>query len=364
MNESLSRNDTLAQAVREFFAILDQTEESDGGNVFHPTTIDSCRVLHTQKLNELLPRMKALAALSETQKPIPMLLFCPRCGKQHVDAPKGDWTNPPHATHTCQFCDLNWRPSNALTEGVAGLASDEAKHVERFMATNPAFHTERRDCPYWPSRECHTGAAKQIERSSDKSRCVSCEALASGPDRGYRSAWEDLAWELERKLNAARSAIRPAETGPLKLDTEREVFFYEQDHYYLSNFSAFKVRLDGWTFDTSEHAYQAEKFPHLPELRGAIHTAPSAHAAFKLAEANRDKVRTDWPLVKVHAMLAILRAKAEQHEYVRRKLLETGERELIENSWRDDFWGWGPNRDGKNTLGKCWMIVRDELRRA
>jgi hypothetical protein len=34
---------------------------------------------------------------------------------------------------------------------------------------------------------------------------------------------------------------------------------------------------------------------------------------------------------------------------------------LIENSWRDDFWGWGPNRDGKNQLGKLWMEIRSEL---
>ena len=61
-------------------------------------------------------------------------------------------------------------------------------------------------------------------------------------------------------------------------------------------------------------------------------------------------------------MKSILRAKADQHEYVRRKLLATGDRELIEDSWRDDFWGWGPNRDGKNMLGKLWMEVRDELR--
>ena len=63
-------------------------------------------------------------------------------------------------------------------------------------------------------------------------------------------------------------------------------------------------------------------------------------------------------------MLDILRAKVQQHEYVRRKLLATGDRELVENSWRDDFWGWGPNRDGQNKLGKLWMKVRAELRAA
>jgi hypothetical protein len=65
--------------------------------------------------------------------------------------------------------------------------------------------------------------------------------------------------------------------------------------------------------------------------------------------------------VKVDIMRRILRSKVEQHEYVRRKLLATGARELVEDSWRDDFWGWGENRNGQNMLGKLWMEVRDEI---
>ena len=68
----------------------------------------------------------------------------------------------------------------------------------------------------------------------------------------------------------------------------------------------------------------------------------------------------DVPL-RVDVMRDILRAKVDQHEYVRRKLLATGDRELIEDSWRDDFWGWGPNKDGENHLGKLWMEVRLEM---
>ncbi|MNT41703.1 Swarming motility protein YbiA [compost metagenome] len=74
--------------------------------------------------------------------------------------------------------------------------------------------------------------------------------------------------------------------------------------------------------------------------------------------------RPDWDDVKVNTMRSLLRAKANQHEYVRRKLLATGDRILVEDSWRDDFWGWGPNRDGQNMLGKLWMEVRAELRAA
>jgi ribA/ribD-fused uncharacterized protein len=150
--------------------------------------------------------------------------------------------------------------------------------------------------------------------------------------------------------------------GFVKPDDERRVFFYEQDFYVLSNFSAFSLEWKGLMFATSEQAYHWEKFPDHPTLRHLIHYSRSAHEGFKFAEAHKLARRRDWDDVKVGIMLEILRAKAAQHEYVRRKLLATGDRELIEDSWRDDFWGWGPNRDGKNMLGKLWMQVRAGLR--
>lgn len=149
------------------------------------------------------------------------------------------------------------------------------------------------------------------------------------------------------------------------LDTPERVCFYEQDFYVLSNFSSFTIQWKGARFDTSEAVYHWEKFYGVrPIVAAIIRAAPSAHDAFKLAERNKHLRRPDWDDVKVDIMRDILRAKARQHEYVRRKLLATGDRELVENSWRDDFWGWGPNRDGKNMLGKLWMEIRAELRSA
>lgn len=154
------------------------------------------------------------------------------------------------------------------------------------------------------------------------------------------------------------------EPGFVKPDNDRQVFFYEQDFYVLSNFSAFAIVHRGLRFDTSEHAYHWEKFTDGHDEKAAlqIRIAPSAHEAFKIAERFKSTRRRDWDAVKVPIMRDILRAKVEQHEYVRRKLLATGDRELIEDSWRDDFWGWGPNRTGQNMLGKLWMEVREELR--
>lgn len=146
------------------------------------------------------------------------------------------------------------------------------------------------------------------------------------------------------------------------LDNEHQVFFYEQDFYVLSNFSAFTLQWKKLRFDTAEAAYHWEKFPRNPGIRDEIWTAPSAHEAFKIAERNKAWRDSQWDDVKVDIMRDILRAKAAQHEYVRRKLLATGDRELIENSWRDDFWGWGADEGGQNMLGKLWMEVRAELR--
>lgn len=151
------------------------------------------------------------------------------------------------------------------------------------------------------------------------------------------------------------------------LDTPERVCFYEQDFYVLSNFSAFKVRFGPYTFDTSEQLYHWRRFflvggAECDRVCHQIQTAMSAHDAFKIAQENKYLQIDTWDEIKVAEMRQILRAKAEQHEYVMRKLLATGDRELVENSWRDTFWGWGPNRDGQNMLGKLWMEVRAELR--
>lgn len=146
-----------------------------------------------------------------------------------------------------------------------------------------------------------------------------------------------------------------------KLDTDTQVFFYEQDFYVLSNFSAFTLVWCDRRFDTSEVAYHWEKFRGAETVQYIIRSQTSSHAAFKAAQEMKHAARDDWDDVKVDIMRDILRAKADQHEYVKTKLLATGDRELIEDSWRDDFWGWGPNKDGQNMLGKLWMEIRAEL---
>lgn len=141
------------------------------------------------------------------------------------------------------------------------------------------------------------------------------------------------------------------------------ITFYESRFYMLSNFSAFTVRFGDWTWPTSEHAYQAAKFLDAVD-RIDILQEQSPHAAKKRAQAMKDKVRDDWEAVKLGVMYRICQAKMQQHSYIEHMLFETGDKELIEASPKDAFWGWGPNKDGQNHLGKIWMRLRNELRPA
>lgn len=56
-------------------------------------------------------------------KPLDMVLHCPHCGLQHVDAARGEWTNPPHRSHLCAICGTIWRPADVPTNGVAAIGT-------------------------------------------------------------------------------------------------------------------------------------------------------------------------------------------------------------------------------------------------
>lgn len=148
------------------------------------------------------------------------------------------------------------------------------------------------------------------------------------------------------------------------LDVSGDVIgFYPREFYPFDNFAAFQVEWRDVRWATSEHAYQAAHFKDTElELIEQIRNAGSPDEAFKIANANEDRELPDWADRKLAVMEEICRAKLAQHPYIQHKLLQTGDLTIVEDSPTDSFWGWGPNRDGRNELGKLWMRLRDELR--
>lgn len=108
--------------------------------------------------------------------PIPMILHCPCCGMQHVDAedrtpwppvPPGvqiesfsgeaaggalwsdgvtrypKWPNPPHRSHMCQYCRTVWRPADVPTTGVAAITTRGRDDTPAFATAGNRPPTER-----------------------------------------------------------------------------------------------------------------------------------------------------------------------------------------------------------------------------
>lgn len=139
--------------------------------------------------------------------------------------------------------------------------------------------------------------------------------------------------------------------------------FYPREFYCLDNFSSFKVNYQGVLYSSAEEAYQAQKFiTTSSEIYELIKNSNSAHDAQKIARENQHLQRDDWDKMKLTVMEEILTAKTKQNSYVAKKLLQTGDYLIVEDSPYDSYWGCGIERNGKNHLGHLWMKIRDQLR--
>jgi hypothetical protein len=132
-----------------------------------------------EKIREAIDRL--CAAIMDDRPPVDILLYCPVCGGQHVDAQKlcsvhdchlygkcyaeanGDpeqcdrWDNPPHKSHLCHFCGHIWRPADAPTNGVAEIKTagkNDSPKLSRFVLHGQGTPTEVpvRKNPEVPSR--------------------------------------------------------------------------------------------------------------------------------------------------------------------------------------------------------------------
>ena len=155
----------------------------------------------------------------------------------------------------------------------------------------------------------------------------------------------------------------PISSEGLNKETNDAVYFFTTAFHPLDNFSAHSIDLWNKTFPTAEHAFQWRKFSsNHPDVAGAILSAKSPHLVKEISDANKDKQPANWHEEKVAAMEEILRAKADQHKDVREILRKAGKRNIIENSPVDNFWGIGPEGNGKNMVGEIWMKIRDSLK--
>ncbi len=159
---------------------------------------------------------------------------------------------------------------------------------------------------------------------------------------------------------------------------DNRVLYFARDREafrFLSHFWPSPIMLDGETWPTVEHYYQAQKSDSIA-YRNAIRAAVTPGRAKRLAAApdargwagkqswfrqNGKQPRADWQEAKLDIMRKADGAKFSQNPDLAALLLATGDAELIEDSPSDPFWGTGRDGTGENWAGRVLMEIRARL---
>jgi N-glycosidase YbiA len=145
---------------------------------------------------------------------------------------------------------------------------------------------------------------------------------------------------------------------------DQPIYFYTKTgaFFELSNFAPFGFEAYGVYWSTVEHYFQAQKFLDNAH-RERIRKAASPRDARALGQSRQFPLRPGWDEAREEVMLYALRLKFKRPE-LRRILVNTGSRPLVEASPFDYFWGAGQDGSGLNRLGRLLEQVRTELQSA
>lgn len=143
---------------------------------------------------------------------------------------------------------------------------------------------------------------------------------------------------------------------------ENTILCFQGDYHFLSNFHRAQFSWDFWPYwDSAEAAFQSAKCTSDEERRKFTELSVTPAEAKRMGR--QVQLRPDWEQVKDGIMEEIVHEKFFQIEPLARKLMATGNAELIEgNTWGDTYWGVDLHTmQGKNKLGKILMKIRDVL---
>lgn len=139
----------------------------------------------------------------------------------------------------------------------------------------------------------------------------------------------------------------------------------------LSNLFPCRIRYNGITFASLEHAYQHSKviFHGRTDLAEAILADDDPYVAMSQGKQITNE-RVEWSFKKLEVMAGLLRHKADQCPAFHNTLKATYGHTLVENSW-NSFWGsatpfaceavWALQFKGANHLGKLLEKLRQEV---
>lgn len=138
--------------------------------------------------------------------------------------------------------------------------------------------------------------------------------------------------------------------------------FYSTKSLYgeFSNFALFPIELDGKTWPSSEHYYQAHKYINEEHIEW-VRLASSPYEAAKRGRDISIPKREDWIEVKDQIMEKAVSQKFQTYLVLQELLLSTKNSKIFEHTSNDCYWGDCYDRSGQNKLGKLLMKIRQEL---
>jgi len=185
---------------------------------------------------------------------------------------------------------------------------------------------------------------------------------------------------VEEKKEEVVKKTRKLKKGGSEVPEPEPVLFYGADeskgpHRNLSNMSQHPIEIDGETYPTVEHYFQAMKAKAFQdeEMYGKIMKSKTPKAAKAAGKLVKNFVTETWEGIRDSIMQKALRAKFVQHPELRKQLLETGDNMIGEANARDMYWGIGTGIEsdksktpskwrGLNKLGKALMNLRTDFK--
>lgn len=156
-------------------------------------------------------------------------------------------------------------------------------------------------------------------------------------------------------------------------ERQREIISFTKvklPYGWLGNMSAHPVFLDGQTWFTAEHAFQALRLPEGHQVRAVIQNVKSPMMAKMMVKPHRAEFCHDpGTEADLDLMRRVLRAKLDTNPLLWPLLEQTGTATIIEdvsarNHGSGPFWGAarvGSTWVGQNWLGRLWMEIREGL---
>ncbi|CAJ5402619.1 gp43 [Burkholderia pseudomallei] len=218
----------------EYF-VLDMTHDQHARAALRAYA-DACASTHPELSADLIARY-ALAPIEQpAAAPIPMLLFCPRCGTQHIDRPEVHseadasigqqikevvtWDNPPHRSHLCHACGIVWRPADVATVGVKSI--ETRGNADTWTDSTPWIGHNRPAPSPADERAAFVERVMGMFEAWPKGKPGPTDEPESHYRFGYNTALEDVLTALDVG-SPTRRAASANETGADGAKTEAEI---------------------------------------------------------------------------------------------------------------------------------------------